>query len=306
MNILVTGASGMVGSALVPILAARGHRVVRMVRGRPAQGAQEIYWNPDAGDIDAPSLLGFDAVVHLAGENIGAGRWTGARKRRILDSRVKGTRLLAATLSGLERPPKVMISSSAVGYYGDRGAEILREDSSPGPGFLADVCRQWEEAASKAGEGNIRLVLVRTGMVISAGGGALARMLPAFRLGFGGRLGSGKQYISWITLEDLLEVFLFALSQPALSGAVNAVAPTPVTNTEFTRTLGRLLSRPTLIPVPSLVIRLMFGEMGEQVLLASTRVDPARLTQARFQFRFPELEGALRQCLGTTGSKESD
>ena len=306
MNILVTGASGMVGSALVPILAARGHRVVRMVRGRPAQGAQEIYWNPDAGDIDAPSLLGFDAVVHLAGENIGAGRWTGARKRRILDSRVKGTRLLAATLSGLERPPKVMISSSAVGYYGDRGAEILREDSSPGSGFLADVCRQWEEAASKAGEGNIRLVLVRTGMVISAGGGALARMLPAFRLGFGGRLGSGKQYISWITLEDLLEVFLFALSQPALSGAVNAVAPTPVTNTEFTRTLGRLLSRPTLIPVPSLVIRLMFGEMGEQVLLASTRVDPARLTQARFQFRFPELEGALRQCLGTTGSKESD
>ena len=306
MNILVTGASGMVGSALVPILAARGHRVVRMVRGRPAQGAQEIYWNPDAGDIDAPSLPGLDAVVHLAGENIGAGRWTGARKRRILDSRVTGTRLLAGTLSRLERPPKVMISSSAVGYYGDRGAEILREDSSPGSGFLADVCRQWEEAASKAGEGNIRLVLVRTGMVISAGGGALARMLPAFRLGFGGRLGSGKQYISWITLEDLLEVFLFALSQPALSGAVNAVAPTPVTNTEFTRTLGRLLSRPTLIPVPSLVIRLMFGEMGEQVLLASTRVDPARLTQARFQFRFPELEGALRQCLGTTGSKESD
>ncbi len=303
MNILVTGASGMIGSALVPILAARGHSVVRMVRGRPAQGAQEIYWNPDAGDIDAPSLLGLDAVVHLAGENIGAGRWTGARKQRILDSRVKGTRLLAATLSGLERPPKVMISSSAVGYYGDRGAEILREDSSPGSGFLADVCRQWEEAASKAAEGNIRLVLVRTGMVVSAGGGALARMLPAFRLGFGGRLGSGKQYISWITLEDLLEVFLFALSQPALSGAVNAVAPAPVTNAEFTRTLGRLLNRPTLIPVPSLAIRLMFGELGKQVLLASTRVEPARLTKARFQFRFPELEEALRQCLGATGSK---
>jgi hypothetical protein len=297
MKILVTGASGLVGSALVPFLTAREHQVTRLVRKPPGSGAQELSWDPDAGRLDATSLEAFDAVVHLAGESI-AQRWTDTKMRRILDSRVTGTRMLACALAALERPPQVMVSASAVGYYGNRGDEVLVEESSPGSGFLADVCCQWEQAAGPVTGGGTRLVVIRIGMILSAAGGALRRMLPPFRFGIGGKLGSGNQYVSWIALDDLLEIILFTLANPALRGAVNAVAPNPVTNLEFTQALGQVLRRATLVSVPAFAIQLMFGEMGEQVLLASARVKPARLTAAAFAFRYPELEPALRRALG--------
>jgi uncharacterized protein (TIGR01777 family) len=242
-------------------------------------------------------LEGFDAVVHLAGETI-AQRWTDAAMRRILDSRVTSTRLLARALAALERPPQVTVCASAVGYYGSRGNEVLTEESSPGSGFLAEVCRQWEQAAAGITERGTRLVLLRFGMILSAAGGALRRMLPPFRLGAGGKLGSGEQYVSWIAMDDLLEIILFALVNPALRGPVNAVAPNPVTNLDFTHTLGRVLRRATIVSVPSFAIRLMFGKMGEEVLLASARVKPARLVAAGFPFHYPELEPALRRTLG--------
>lgn len=297
MNILVTGSSGLVGSALASFLTGHAHRVTRLVRSLPKPGADEIFWDPDGGKLDAASLDGFDGLVHLAGESIAAGRWTNERKRRILDSRVKSTRLLVSTLTTLERPPAVMISTSAVGYYGDSGAEVLREESTPGTGFLADVCRQWEQAASGVTGCGIRLAVLRIGMVLSTAGGALPRMLTPFRLGVGGRIGTGSQYISWVTLDDLVEMMRFVLENASLDGAINAVTPNPVTNLEFTKTLGRVLSRPTAFPLPSLAVRLMFGEMGKQVLLASARVEPSRLMMAGFQFRHPELESALRHVL---------
>ncbi len=297
MNILITGTSGLVGSALVTFLTARGHRVTRLVRRIPRQGAEEIFWDPGAGRIDAASLDGFEAVVHLAGESIAAGRWTGLRKRRILDSRVQGTNLLARTLASLRRPPQVMISASAIGYYGDRGAEILREDSDPGSGFLAEVCGRWEQAANSAADGGIRLAVLRLGMVLSGAGGALRKMLPPFRFGIGGRLGSGTQYLGWLALEDLEEIISFALQNTSLSGAINAVSPNPVTNNEFTEILARVLARPAVFAVPAFARRMRFGEMGEQVLLASARVVPARLIEAGYRFRYPELEPALRHIL---------
>ncbi len=299
MNILITGTSGLIGSALVQFLTARGQRVTRLVRRIPRQGAEEIFWDPEAGRIDAASLEGSEAVVHLAGESIAAGRWTAVKKKRILDSRVKGTDLLARTLASLRRPPQVMISTSAVGYYGDRGAEILREESAPGSGFLADVCRRWEQAASVAATGGIRLVVLRLGMILSSAGGALRQMLPPFRFGIGGRLGSGTQYLGWLTLDDLLEIISFTLLHSSLGGTINAVSPNPVTNGEFTRILARALGRPAVFSVPSLAIRMMLGEMGEQLLLASARVVPARLIEAGYQFRYPELEPALRHVLAS-------
>jgi hypothetical protein len=257
----------------------------------------DLSWDPDAGRLDVSALEGLDAAVHLAGESI-AQRWTDDAMRRILDSRVNGTRLLARALAALERPPRVAVCASAVGYYGDRGSEELTEDSSSGSGFLAEVCRQWEQAAAGMAERGTRLVVLRLGMILSEAGGALARMLPPFRLGAGGKLGSGEQYVSWVALDDLLEIVLFALANPLLHGPVNAVAPNPVTNVEFTRTLGRVLRRFTLVRVPAFAIRLMFGKMGKEVLLASARVKPARLVAAGFAFRYPELEPALRRALG--------
>lgn len=297
MNILVTGASGLIGSSLVPFLARHGHQVTRLVRTRPGKGAEEICWDPEGGRLEAALLDGFDAVVHLAAENIGSGRWTERRRRRILESRSAGTRLLASTLADLQRPPEVLVSTSAIGFYGDCGVEILKEDSCPGQGFLADVCHQWEQAAEVVKGRGIRLVTLRIGMVLAAAGGALPRMLRPFRMGVGGRVGPGTQYMSWIALDDLVEVIRFACTQPSLQGAVNAVAPEPVTNLAFTRTLGRVLRRPAVFPLPAFLVRLMFGEMGEELLLYSARVEPARLLAAGFQFRFPRLEAALRHVL---------
>jgi uncharacterized protein (TIGR01777 family) len=297
MNILMTGASGLVGSALASFLTGHAHRVTRLVRRTPKPDADEIFWDPDAGRLDPAALDGFDALVHLAGESIAAARWTNDRKRRILESRINGTKLLVSTLATLARPPAVMISTSAVGYYGDRGGEVLREESGPGTGFLADVCRQWEQAAIGATDRGFRLVVLRIGMVLSIRGGALPRMLTPFRLCVGGRIGTGNQYISWVTLDDLIQMVRFGLENVSLDGAINAVTPNPVTNLEFTKTLGRVLRRPTAFPLPSFAVRLMFGEMGEQVLLSSARVEPSRLMTANFQFRHPDLEGALRHVL---------
>jgi uncharacterized protein (TIGR01777 family) len=297
MKILVTGSSGLVGSALVSHLAAHGDIVLCLVRRAQSNRPDEIVWDPASGKLDRDRLEGIDAVVHLAGESIASGRWSAARKQRILESRTKGTRLLAGSLAALHNPPQVMISASAVGIYGDRGNEVLTEESGSGSGFLADVCRQWELEAMALKEGPIRLVLLRMGMILSSEGGALARMLPPFRFGVGGRLGSGKQYVSWIALDDLLDVIRFAIASPSLHGAVNAVAPAPVTNQEFTRALGIVLKRPTLFSVPAFAVRILFGEMGRELLLSSNRVMPGRLLAAGFRFRFPEIEVALRHAI---------
>ena len=298
MRVAVSGSTGLVGSEVVTVLSAEGHEVVRLVRRAPAPGDKTIRWDPEAGVIDAGGLEGCDAVVHLAGENVGAGRWTVARKAAIRDSRVKGTRLLCDALAGLARPPKTLVCASAVGYYGDRGEEVLTEESPPGAGFLPDVCREWEAASAAAARKGIRVVALRIGRVLSPKGGALARMLPLFRAGLGGVLGSGKQYVSWVALDDLTGIVLHALSRDELRGPVNAVTPHPVTNRELTEALGKVLSRPTLLPVPSFALRLAVGEMADPLLLASARVAPRRLEETGYRFRFPELRAALRHLLG--------
>ena len=298
MKVLVTGSTGLIGSALVSLLTTGGHQVVRLVRPGNTRRPDSVEWDPAAGTIDAAALEGFDAAVHLAGENIAGGRWTAERKARIHSSRVDGTKLLVHTLAALTRPPKTLIVASAIGYYGDRNADIVDEDSGPGAGFLADVVRDWEAASRPAAERGMRVVNLRFGIVLSPAGGALATMLPPFRLGAGGTIGSGEQYMSWIALDDAIGVILHALTTPALSGPVNAVSPHPVTNQAFTKTLGRVLSRPTFLPLPAFAVKLAFGEMGEELLLASTRVDPHRLQESDYEFRFPELEGALRHVLG--------
>lgn len=294
--VLVSGASGFVGSALVSFLAANGCRVIRLVRAEPKPQESAVHWDPAAGTIEAAWLEGLDAVVHLAGESI-VGRWTPSKKVAIRDSRVNGTRLLAETLARLAQPPKVLVCASATGYYGDRGEELLTEESAPGQGFLAEVARAWEGATEPTARRGIRVVNLRIGMVLDARGGALKKMAPPFRLGLGGPLGSGRQFVSWIALDDLISVVLYAITTEALRGPVNVVAPQPVTNREFTRALGRVLKRPTMFPMPAFVVRFLFGEMGQAVLLASARVEPTRLLASGYQFRHPRLEGALRHAL---------
>ncbi|MDT5293992.1 MAG: uncharacterized protein QOJ76_872 [Acidobacteriota bacterium] len=301
MRVIVTGSTGLVGGALVRSLLADGHEVTRLVRGDAqgfrAPGTAAVHWNPDGGAIDAKELEGHDAAVHLAGESIADGRWDEEKKRRILESRVKGTRLLAETLAGLERKPGVLVSASATGFYGNRGAEVLREESASGDDFLSEVCREWEKATLAASRAGIRVVHVRIGVVLSADGGALPKMLTPFKLGLGGRVGSGRQYMSWITLEDLIGVIKRALTDESLRGPVNAVAPNAVTNEEFTKAIGRVLGRPTFLSMPAFAARLAFGEMADALLLSGSRVEPARLTEASYEFKHPEIEGALRHVL---------
>lgn len=303
LRVAVTGASGLVGSALSAFLRSGGHRVDPLVRREPRWGTTELRWSPSRGEIDAASLEGVDAVVHLAGENIFALRWTAEKKRRIHGSRVRGTELLARTLAGLRSPPRVLLSSSAVGYYGDRGEAWLEESEPPGGGFLAGVCREWEDAVRPAEEAGIRVVRLRTGIVLTPRGGALRTMLPAFRLGLGSVLGSGRQYVSWIDLDDLLGVMHRAMLDDRLTGALNAVAPAPVTNRELTATLARVLRRPALLRAPAPVLRALGGEMARETLLASARVRPARLLEAGHPFLYPELEGALLWELGRLGEE---
>jgi uncharacterized protein (TIGR01777 family) len=296
--VAVSGASGLVGGALVPALAAAGHRVVRLVRpGSPPAAAETVRWDPAAGTIDAAALEGVYALVHLAGESVAAGRWTPERKRRIHQSRERPTRLLAEACARLARPPRVLLAASATGYYGDRGDETLTEASASGAGFLAEVCRAWEAATEPAARAGIRVVNLRIGIALSRQGGALAKLLPPFRLGVGGPVGSGRQWMSWIALDDLISAILHALATDSLAGPVNAVAPHPVTNREFGRTLGRVLRRPAVLPLPAFAARLMLGEMADELLLASQRIRPMRLEATGFAFRYPTLEGALRAAL---------
>ena len=300
MKIIVTGSTGLVGRALVRSLLSEGHAVTRLVRGESqtfsAPGTSAVRWDPQRGTIDAAALEGHDGAVHLAGESVAEGRWTDEKKRRIRDSRVKGTRLLAETLARLESKPKVLVSASATGFYGDRGDEVLVEESTSGEDFLSEVCREWEKAALPASQAGIRVVHPRIGIVLSAEGGALPKMLTPFKLGVGGKVGSGEQYMSWITLDDLIGVIRFAIDNKSVRGPVNAVAPNAVTNAEFTKALGRVLGRPTVLPVPGFALKLAFGEMAG-VLLGGQRVEPARLKEAGYKFKHTEIESALRHVL---------
>lgn len=304
LRVVISGASGLVGSALAAFLSTGGHRVDRLVRRATTGAAPNDYggcdvpWNPAGGEVDAAALEGADAVVHLAGENIAGGRWTPDFKQRIRASRVETTALLARTLAGLQRPPRTLLCASATGYYGDRGADAVDEDSPPGSGFLADVCRTWEAAAEPARAAGLRVVHLRLGVVISGRGGALAKMLTPFRWGVGGVVGSGRQVLSWIGLDDLVYAMHQALFDPRLTGAVNAVAPTAVTNREFTRALGRVLRRPTILPLPACAVRLLLGEMGQALLLDGARVQPRRLVEVGFEFVHADIEAALRAELG--------
>jgi uncharacterized protein (TIGR01777 family) len=304
MRVAITGSTGLVGSEVADYLSAGGHEVVRMVRRLAAPGENAVLrWDPEKREIDAGGLEGVDAVIHLAGENVGSGRWTAARKAAIRDSRVNGTRFLCEALARLARPPKTLVCASAIGIYGDRGEEPLTEESPPAAGFLPGVCREWEAASAPAARKGIRVVALRIGVVLSPKGGALARMLPLFRAGLGGVIGSGRQYVSWIALEEVPPILLHTLHCADLGGAVNAVAPRPATNREFTEALGKALSRRTPLPVPAFALRLAVGsEMADALLLASARVVPKRLLDTGYAFRSPELSPALRHLLGKGGT----
>src|SRR5882672_5858106 len=296
MKILISGSHGLVGTALIKALETDGHEIFRLVRHYPNSEA-EIEWSPDRYSIQLARIEGFEAVVNLAGESIAEGRWTDEKKRRIRESRVKGTKLLGDALANLTKPPQTFICASAIGYYGNRGDETLTESSAPGDDFLAEVCVEWEKATALATEKGIRVVNARFGVILDANGGALAKMLPPFRMGIGGGIGSGKQWMSWIALDDVVGGLKFALANETLSGPVNFVAPNPVTNSEFTKTLGKVLSRPTLLPIPAFGVRLAFGEMADALLLASQRVEPSKLRDVRYEFLNPDLDGALRRAL---------
>jgi len=304
MNALISGSHGLIGTALASLLAGRGHRIIRLVRGRPAPGPQEVGWNPAAGTINGRALEGVDAAIHLAGESVARGRWTAAKKARIRESRVESTRLLARTLAGLTRRPQVLICASAVGYYGHRGDEILAEESAPGQGFLAEVCVAWEAAAETARQAGIRVVHLRSGLVLTPAGGALAQLLPLFRLGLGGRFGSGRQWMSWITLDDEVEAIAHALGRDTLQGPVNVVSPHPVTNQEFTNALARVLRRPAVLAVPGAALRAVIGEAAGE-LLGSQRAHPARLLAGGYTFRHPELEAGLRHLLAAGSARRA-
>ena len=297
MKILISGSSGLVGSALNSFLREKGHEVLKLVRVRADLKPDEIGWDPKQGGVISPSLIeGLDAVVHLAGENI-MGRWTRAKKERIRESRVKGTKLLVRALIQLKKPPVVFICASAVGYYGNRGDEILTEQSAKGRGFLADVCQEWEEATKEVLEKGIRTVNMRIGMVLSEKGGALKQMLPIFRWGLGGKMGTGEQWMSWIALDDLVRVVEFLLQQKNVAGPVNAVAPQPIKNGVYTEALGKILHRPAFFGMPAIAVKLVFGELGEELLLASERVQPQKLEEAGFVFNYPILDNALKHIL---------
>lgn len=296
MNVAIAGASGLIGSALSAALRADGHRVSRLVR-HASSTADEIAWDPAKGRLDPESLGGFDAIVNLSGENVGAGRWTVRRRERILGSRIDATRTLVLALKAAPPRPRIFVSASAVGFYGGRGDEELSERSSPGQGFLPEVCLAWETHAEGAGRLGLREVRLRFGVVLAREGGALAKMLPLFRLGFGGRLGGGDQWMSWIALEDAVRAIMAAIENPALRGPVNVVAPAPVRNAEFARALGRALRRPAILPAPAWALRLAFGRMADEMLLASARVRPDALRASGFVFRHSRLEPALHAIL---------
>ncbi len=295
-NVLISGASGFVGTHLTEFLLEKGYKVKKLTRSLPDTTGDQVYWNPAKGEIELEALEDLDAVVHLAGENI-AGRWTDQKKAKIESSRVQGTKLLSESLAKLNKKPEVLIAASAVGYYGSRGDEILSEKSTHGRGFLSDVGVKWENATKAAQEAGIRVCNVRIGLVLGADGGALGKMLVPFKLGLGGKIGDGKQYWSWIAIDDLVEIIYYLLEHEDLKGPVNAVAPNAGTNNEFTSTLGRVLGRPTIFPLPAFVVRGLFGEMGEETMLSSARVTPQKLLDSGYKFKYPKLEQALNNIL---------
>ena len=297
MKILVSGSHGLVGKALTTSLVNAGHEIVSLVR--QSANDSEIEWHPNQGKINGEQLEGFDVVVHLAGESIASGRWTEEKKRKIRESRVKGTELLSSALARLSQPPSTFISASAIGFYGSRGDELLTEESAPGDGFLPEVCVAWEKATGQAEAKGIRTIHPRFGIILDEKGGALERMLTPFRMGVGGKVGNGKQWMSWIALEDVINALRFLIDEPGSEGPVNFTAPLPVTNADFTEALGSVLSRPTLFSVPAFAARLAFGEMADELLLSSAKVEPERLKESGYQFKHPELSSALKTILGS-------
>jgi uncharacterized protein (TIGR01777 family) len=293
MKVLIAGASGLVGKALIPALEADGGQVTRLVRSSARTG--EIEWHPNHDQIDRARLEGFDVVINLAGESIAEGRWTEETKRRIRDSRVYGTHLLSDAIAKLSSRPKVFLCASATGIYGDRGDEMLDEESESGSGFLAGVCREWEKATEPASDAGVRVVNLRFGPILSDKGGMLAKMLTPFKLGLAGKIGTGRQFISWIAIDDAVGAIMFALKNDLLRGPVNVVSPNPVTNEAFTKTLGHVLSRPTVVTMPAFAARLAFGEMADEMLLVSQEVVPKKLEAAGYEFQYPNLEAALRK-----------
>lgn len=297
MKILVSGATGLIGSSLVLFLKQWGYKLFRLTH-RPNKVDQDtFYWNPERREANTAQWEGFHAVIHLAGENIAAHRWTPAVKQKILESRVKSTQFLCETLLLLKKPPKLLISASATGYYGNRGEVELDETSSPGNDFLADVCRAWEAATTPVRRRGIRVVHPRIGMVLSSQGGALKKMLLPFRLGLGGVIGSGEQRVSWIDIDDVCRAMHHVISTPSLEGAVNFTAPHPVSNRDFTQSLGRRLHRPTFLPMPAFLARFLFGEMADALLLSGASVLPKRLLQSGFTFLYPDLQSSLQHLI---------
>ncbi len=295
MKVLITGSTGLIGSALGEFLSTNGHEVRGLLRNNFAE--DDPHWNPEEGVIDLGNFTQIDAVIHLAGDNISEGRWNDAKKARILNSRVIGTKLIANFLAKLEHKPNVFISGSAIGFYGSRGEDVVDENSKPGKGFLSDVCKQWEEATTPAFNAGIRVVNIRTGMVLSLSGGALKKMLFPFKMGLGGIIGNGKQFMSWVSINDLVEMIQYAMTNDSLNGPLNLVSPNPVSNYQFTKTLGHTLRRPTMFPMPAFMARLLFGEMANDLLLASTKVIPQKLINAGYKFQHSELEKALQFLL---------
>jgi uncharacterized protein len=293
-RILVSGSHGPIGATMLPSLKAQGATVTRLVR-TSATGSDQIVWDPSQS-LSPDLVSGFHAIIHLAGESI-VGRWTDAKKRRIIESRVQGTTHLAEAAAKAPQPPRVFISASAIGFYGNRGDELLREDSPSGEGFAAEICRQWEAATQPAAQAGIRTAQMRIGVVMSADGGALPAMLTPFRMGLGGRLGNGRQWQAWVSVRDVVGAIQHVLNHDELSGPVNAVAPNPVTNAEFTRILASVLNRPATFPMPAFAVRLIFGEMGEELFLGSQRVQPAKLSATGYQFQHPDLKNALQEIL---------
>ncbi|MBW2219047.1 MAG: TIGR01777 family oxidoreductase, partial [Deltaproteobacteria bacterium] len=298
MTILISGASGLIGSAIIPFLTTGGHRVIRLVRKPPDNSGDEIFWDPVSGTLSLDNVGKIDAVLHLAGENLDNGRWTKARKKKIIESRVKGTELVSKAIAAIEDPPEVMLCASAIGFYGNRGDKVLSEKDGPGDDFISSVCNNWEKATSPALEKGIRTVLLRIGVVLTPEGGALQRLLLPFNLCLGGRVGSGRQYMSWIDMEDVIGAIYHSLTNMDIAGPVNVVSPNTVTNLQFTKSLGRILSRPTPFPLPPFVIKLGFGQMGKEILLSSTRVKPEVLIEAGYCFRNHDLDTSFRQMLG--------
>jgi hypothetical protein len=297
LKILISGSSGLIGSNLVPFLTTAGHRVLRLVRRKPVN-SEEVFWDPDLGILDVSGLNGIDAVIHLAGENIGEGRWSDEKKERIITSRINGTRLLVDTISKLAAPPKVLLSASAIGFYGNRGDRELRETDKAGPDFISKVCREWEAESFRAQQSGIRTVLLRIGVVVDPRGGALARLLPLYRVGIGTSIAPGNQYISWIGMNDTIDAIYFLLNTPTLYGPVNLVTPDPVSSDHFYHTLAAVSQGGLQIKIPESVIKLAFGQKGEEVLLASTRVKPEILMAAGFTFRYDTLKPLLTHILG--------